>query len=166
MEAFHRPRNGVMRPIFRIGLLLIGLGLLAAWVLPHMLRAAEVTDALVIDGVVEIVGMFGLGLPGYALALGILAFMMKLTKWGRVRSVFHVMPKQYRSLIPLMLGAAIGFVDGLSTGLPLLQAVVKGVVAVGGGQLLVYEQVKGTGLGYVIEAVTSFIPKAQERRAS
>ena len=130
-----------------------------AWMPQAMAQAQPVTDAVVLNDLGELIGMFGLGVPGYGLALGLLALMMKLTKWGRVKSLFQRVPARYRSLIPIGLGSVIGAVEGLSTGLPLLPALLKGALAVGGGQQLLYEQSKGTGLAKIIEAATAFIPQ-------
>ena len=145
--------------------LMAGALVFLALVYPAFSKAAEaVTDTVILNDLQGLVGMFGMGAAGYPVVLAVLAFAMKLTKWGRAKSLFLSVPAAYRSFIPLVLGGVIGAVEALSTGVPWGLAIAKGVIVVGGGQQLLYEASKKTPLGALFAAVTAFVPQPPKKR--
>ncbi len=79
---------------------------------------------------------------------------MTLLKWECFGRLFYIVPKQYRSFIPVVLGAIIGLLQGIAHGDAgagvLLLAFLKGALLIGGLQQALYQQFKGTGLGDLI----------------
>ncbi len=108
--------------------------------------------------VLEFSGMLGMGIPGFGLAALLISLLMTAMKAGKNSSLFQKIPKNYRSFTPLVLGGILGGVESAARGAPWIAGVVNGMVA-GGGQQVAYQQLKGTGLGNVLEAFTSIIPR-------
>ncbi len=123
--------------------------------------AKTVTDAEVgadmLNAAFEIVGQYKSGASGYVVAVAFLALLMRLTKWGRFSSLFDSIPRAYRSVVPIVLGLAIGLVEGQIYGTGWAPSLMNGLM-IGGGQQLLYEQTKGTAIGKFIDAMP-FPPK-------
>ena len=88
----------------------------------------------------------------------ILSGLMTLLKWDRLGKLFEIIPKQYRSFIPVVLGALIGLLQGIAYGDAgfgvLLLAFIKGALLIGGLQQVLYQQLKGTGFGDLLGTLT------------
>ena len=127
-------------------------------VLAQTAGADPPTDVEVVEAVLEIGGMFGAGAPGFAIAAVIVAFLMRLSKWGRTQSLFALIPPSLRSFVPLLLGALLGVFESLATGNALGASLGTGLAA-GGVQQLLYEQVKHTPIGNLVEKLLAWAPK-------
>lgn len=86
---------------------------------------------------------------GIAVGIAFLSGVMKLLKWERLGFLFAKIPKGRQSYVPLILGLAIGILEGLAAGatIPVITvyAIIGGVTGVihHSG----YQQLKGTPLG-------------------
>lgn len=109
-----------------------------------------VTDSEVIDSAFLVMVEFKSGGWGLAGAVALLAFFMRLTKWGRFSSLFDTIPRQYRAFIPATLGIMLGVAEGQLSGTDLVPSLGNGLV-IGGGQQLLYEWTKGTGIGKLLD---------------
>ena len=117
---------------------------------------------VVADKALELVGLFGMGAPGFAVAALAISLLMTLVKMGKQSSLFTKIPKRYRSWTPLLAGAVLGGMDGVARGEPITTSVIKGIAA-GGGQQLAYEQLKGTMLGGLVETISTVVPRPINR---
>jgi len=129
---------------------------LAAAAVSHAAEAAAngLTQADALMELVKLAGMWGSGLTGWGATAAVLALLMRVikTEWAR-GYLWERIPAQWRSAVPLALGAVTGAVEALSTGGPLVPGLIRGAVVLGGAQQVIYEQTKGNALGGIANAL-------------
>jgi hypothetical protein len=120
--------------------------------------AIGITDAQAGESIQQAIVSLSVTPLGFGSGIIILSLLMTLLRWGRLNNLFYKIPKRYRSFIPIVLGAVIGlfkvFVGKDPVTLQLvLNQLFNGALIIGGGQQVLYQNVKGTLLGNLISSV-------------
>ncbi len=123
-------------------------------VLPLILLANELTDMQALILIKDMIVTLQLTPMGFGSGIVILSALMTLLKWPKLKIYYDKIPKKYRSFIPITLGGLIGLFQTIVAGnllpLVLLQGLINGAITIGGGQQILYQQLKGTWLGDIL----------------
>lgn len=126
----------------------------AILIFPLIAFATEITDTQAATLIMDTIQQIRLDPLSVSSGILILSLFMTLLKWPRFGRLFDEIPKKYRSFIPIGAGGLIGVFQVLAGGVtaPLLifQGFITGLVTIGGGQQVIYQQLKGTWLGELL----------------
>ncbi len=119
--------------------------------------AESLGDSEAIQVIIDMFNDSGSAANKVGIGIIILSGLMTLLKWERLGKLFDMVPKQYRSFIPVILGSLIGVLQAIAQGDAgmgvLLTEFLKGGLLIGGLQQALYQQLKGTQLGGLLKTI-------------